>query len=129
MSLIALQVFQVDEMSTVDLANDEGFGYSLDEEGHDLNAGGINGDRDEATDNDNSSSSGDAAQCMSQSIDYTQLQLAQRHRSRRPPASVDRAPATAPNPAGDPNLLASSPVRGLRGGSGVQRVQSMGEFM
>lgn len=120
-------------MSTVDLANDEGFVHSLEEEDNDLNDNVNNGDRGDFSDGDNSSTSGDDDHCGSQPVDYAQLELAQRHRSRRPRATVGAWAAAASSTVAEAPLLTPSHVvgptgvgiavheSGLRRDSGIRR--------
>lgn len=120
---IALQVFQVDKMSTMDLANDEGFVYSLEEEVNDLNDDVNNGHREDFSDGDNSSASGDNDHCGSQAVDYSELELAQRHRSRRPTTTVGAWAAAASNAVAEaPLLTPSRRNNGIRRGRPAHRV-------
>jgi hypothetical protein len=84
-------------LSIVDIANVDGFLDSLDDEVNDLNINRHDEQGDDDSDGDDSSSSGDGDPRASQSVDYTQLELAQRHRRRRPPADSPTWPTAAPN--------------------------------
>jgi hypothetical protein len=98
-------------LSIVDIANVDGFLDSLDDEVNDLNVNRHDGQGDDDSDGDDSSSNGDGDPRASQSVDYTQLELAQRHRRRRPAADSPTWPTAAPNSRSQtPNSQSQAPL-------------------